>query len=183
LRRAMPPVAPEEIGALLGAVRSLTLVVLAAASLLGAAYGARQVVEGAFAGERAPSGTTYRRMADSPLARRWFAEGTHWIGTGTARVPSVADALDAVDVDTPLPVAERARLRMQLVTAAVECRQAVEKLLDPHSASGFAESNPLRRFWRYIGFGSRQPQLISYITEEDDGRVLLGAEHPVLQWL
>lgn len=155
----------------------------ALALFCGAARGAREVVEAAFAGNRAPHGTTYQRMGQSPLARHWFAEATQLIDTATARSLSIAGALDALDGVAAFPITERARLRMELVTGAAECRAAVEKLLDLHGLSGFAPDNPLQRFWRDIAVGTRHPQLNRYITAEDYGRVLLDAEPPVTTML
>jgi alkylation response protein AidB-like acyl-CoA dehydrogenase len=145
----------------------------------GAAQGALEVVEEAFAGDRAPYLTTYQRMVQSPLARHWFAEATQLVDTGYTRVLSVADTLDDLGADPAVPIKERSRLRMELVTAAAECRQAVEMLLDLHGLSGFAQDNRLQRFWRDIAVGTRHPQWNRYITVEDYGRVLLDGEPPV----
>jgi alkylation response protein AidB-like acyl-CoA dehydrogenase len=72
-------------------------------------------------------------------------------------VLDVADVVDALGVtDTSTPMRERARLRLELATAAQECRQAVEKLLDLHGASGFTQDNPLQRFWRDVAVGTRR---------------------------
>jgi alkylation response protein AidB-like acyl-CoA dehydrogenase len=154
----------------------------ALAGLCGAALGALEVVDAAFAGDRAPYQTTYRRMVQSPMARHWFAEATQLVDTAYTRALSVADTLDMLDflgTDAMVPIKERSRLRMELVTAAAECRQAVEKLLDLHGLSGFAQDNRLQRFWRDIAVGTRHPQWNRYITVEDYGRVLLDAEPPV----
>jgi alkylation response protein AidB-like acyl-CoA dehydrogenase len=91
--------------------------------------------------------------------------------------------LDVLGADAVVPIKERSRLRMELVTAATECRQAVEMLLDLHGMSGFVEDNRLQRFWRDIAVGTRHPQLNRYITVEDYGRVLLDAEPPVAAML
>jgi alkylation response protein AidB-like acyl-CoA dehydrogenase len=156
------------------------------AGFCGAAQGALEVVDAAFAGDRAPYMTTYQRMVQSPLARHWFAEATQLVDTAYTRALSVADTLDMLDVlgaDAVVPIKERSRLRMELVTAATECRQAVEMLLDLHGMSGFVEDNRLQRFWRDIAVGTRHPQLNRYITVEDYGRVLLDAEPPVAAML
>jgi alkylation response protein AidB-like acyl-CoA dehydrogenase len=153
------------------------------AGFCGAAQGALEVVEEAFAGDRAPYQTTYQRMVQSPLARHWFAEATQLVDTGYSRVLSVADTLDDLGADPAVPIKERSRLRMELVTAAAECRQAVEMLLDLHGLSGFVEDNRLQRFWRDIAVGTRHPQLNRYITVEDYGRVLLDAGRPVASML
>jgi alkylation response protein AidB-like acyl-CoA dehydrogenase len=176
--RVVGPIAPEQLGDRRDPASQLRGLADGLGLFCGAAQGARAVVEAAFAGDRAPHGTTYQRMVQSPLARHWFAEATQLIDTATARALSVADALDALG-GAALDVDARSRLRMELATGAGECRQAVEKLLDLHGLSGFAQDNPLQRFWRDIAVGSRHPQLNPYITAEDYGRVLLDAEPPV----
>jgi alkylation response protein AidB-like acyl-CoA dehydrogenase len=171
---ARGPVPMPDFPALFPAGKTLRVAVDMLAPLVGAAQRARKVVETMFAGSRAPHGTTYGRLVESPLARHWFAEATHLVDTATTRILSVADALDTAD--SPLPARERARMRMELVSAASECRQAVEKLMDLHGASGFALDNPLQRLWRDVAVGTRHPALVEYVTAEDYGRILLDAE-------
>jgi alkylation response protein AidB-like acyl-CoA dehydrogenase len=153
------------------------------APLLGAARGARDVVETMLAGDRAPFMTSYQRVVESPAARHWFAEADHLIDTAAERVRWVADTADAFGPGTVFPLEERSRMRMHLTAAGRECRQAVDRLLDLHGASGFALDNPLQRFWRDLEAGTRHPQLVSYITAEDHGRVRLDAGPPVARAL
>jgi alkylation response protein AidB-like acyl-CoA dehydrogenase len=90
------------------------------------------------------------------------------VDTAYTRALSVADTLDMLDfvgADAVVPIKERSRLRMELVAAAAECRQAAEKLLDLHGLSGFAQDNRLQRFWRDIAVGTRHPQLNRYSRE------------------
>lgn len=79
------------------------------------------------------------------MARLWFMEATRLVGAATDRALLVADALDAVASDHPMPTLERSSLRMEMVTAVQECRTALSKLLDLHGASGFSDANPLQR--------------------------------------
>ncbi|WP_113698802.1 acyl-CoA dehydrogenase family protein [Nonomuraea lactucae] len=160
---------------------TFTAVLATLAPMLGAARGAQNVVQAALDGGRAPYATTYKRLADSPLGRYWFTEAVQLIDTATRRALNVADVLDALGPDdVSLPVQERARLRMELASAARECRHAVEKLLDLHGASGFTQDNPLQRFWRDLAVGTRHPHYASYIVAEDYGRLMFGTEPPVL---
>ncbi|WP_225900088.1 flavin reductase [Streptomyces sp. RLB3-17] len=69
----------------------------------------------------------------------------------------MADVIDALRPSAAMPVTERIRLRVELSTAARECREAMELLLDLHGASGFADDNPLQRFWRDVAVGTRHP--------------------------
>ncbi|MFJ8934310.1 acyl-CoA dehydrogenase family protein [Streptomyces sp. NPDC102365] len=126
----------------------------------------------------APSQTTYSRLADSPLGRHRFGQASQLLDTATRRVLDVAGELDATDPAHPVPSLERAQLRMRLVSAATECRQAVEWLLDLHGAGGFDPDNPLQRFWRDVSVETRYGGLNPYVTEEDHDRLLLGIEPP-----
>jgi alkylation response protein AidB-like acyl-CoA dehydrogenase len=152
--------------------------VLLLSALAGSTQGAQAVIAGMLAGDRAPSGTTYQRVAESSLARFWFTNATGLIDTAMRRILSVADTLDERDQAAPFPIEERARMRMELVTAAQECRQAMEKFLDLHGASGFNQDNALQRFWRDVAVGTRHRQFNPYITGEDYGRLLLNAGPP-----
>ncbi|GIJ47516.1 acyl-CoA dehydrogenase [Virgisporangium aliadipatigenens] len=149
------------------------------APMLGAAKGAHQVVEELLRGDKAPFQTTYRRMADSPLARLWFAEATRLVDAAVERSIRVAELLDRTGDVPPMPSLDRSTLRMELVTAAQECRAALGKLLDLHGASGFQHANPLQRFWRDVEVGTRYAGLNPFITAEDHSRLLLTDEPPV----
>ncbi|MER8001670.1 acyl-CoA dehydrogenase family protein [Streptomyces sp. NPDC095613] len=142
------------------------------APMIGATRGAQDVVEAAIAGKRAPYATTYARVADSPLGRYWFTEALRRTETAMRRALRVADAVDALRPGAAMPVAERVELRVELTTAARECREAMELLLDLHGASGFADDNPLQRFWRDVAVGTRHPYLTPYTLAEDHGRVV-----------
>jgi alkylation response protein AidB-like acyl-CoA dehydrogenase len=78
-----------------------------------------------------------------------------------------------------MPTLERSTLRMEMVTAAQECRTAMSRLLGLHGASGFHDANPLQRFWRDVEVGTRYAGLNPYIAAEDHGRLLLDVEQPV----
>ena len=70
------------------------------------------------------------------------------------------------------------RLRMALADAGQDCRAAVERMLDLHGASGFAQSNVLQRFWRDVAVGSRHPHLNPYLAVENYGTALVGTSEP-----
>jgi alkylation response protein AidB-like acyl-CoA dehydrogenase len=141
------------------------------APMIGATRGALDLVADAIAGGRAPYMTTYARVADSPLGRYWFTEARRRTDTAMRRTVRVAEVVDGLPPGGELPVTERAELRVELSTAARECREAMELLLDLHGASGFAESNPLQRYWRDVAVGTRHPFFTPYILAEDAGRL------------
>ncbi|MEU6323018.1 hypothetical protein [Streptomyces sp. NPDC047009] len=62
---------------------------------------------------------------------------------------------------------------MSLTGAARDCREAVERLLDLHGASGFRTTNALQRYWRDVAAGSRHPLLNPYLATEDLGTALV----------
>ncbi|WP_431873316.1 acyl-CoA dehydrogenase family protein [Amycolatopsis sacchari] len=143
----------------------------ALAPMIGASRGARDLVAAAVSGGRAPYATTYARVADSPLGRYWFTEAMRRTDSAMRRTVRVADVLDGLPAGGRLPVTERIELRVELSTAARECREAMELLLDLHGASGFAEDNPLQRFWRDVAVGTRHPFFTPYTLAEDYGRL------------
>jgi alkylation response protein AidB-like acyl-CoA dehydrogenase len=151
----------------------------ALAPMIGATRGARDLVAAAVAGGRAPYLTTYARVADSPLGRYWFTEATRRTDSAMRRAVRVADILDALPAGGQLPVTERIELRVELSTAARECREAMELLLDLHGASGFADDNPLQRFWRDVAVGTRHPFFTPYILAEDHGRLTFDVQPTV----
>jgi alkylation response protein AidB-like acyl-CoA dehydrogenase len=141
------------------------------APMIGATRGALDLVADAISGGRAPYMTTYARVADSPLGRYWFTEARRRTDTAMRRTLRVAGIVDGLAPGGELPVTERIELRVELTTAGRECREAMELLLDLHGASGFAEGNPLQRFWRDVAVGTRHPFFTPYILAEDHGRL------------
>jgi alkylation response protein AidB-like acyl-CoA dehydrogenase len=140
------------------------------APLVGAARGALDVTDAMFASDRKPSMTAYARMGESPAARQWLAEATLLVDRAERTLLAIADAADGGDVSP----ADHARLHLDMVDAARDCRAAVELMLDLHGASGFASANPLQRYWRDIAVGSRHAHLRSYIGVERYGEALAG---------
>jgi alkylation response protein AidB-like acyl-CoA dehydrogenase len=143
------------------------------APLWGAARGALDVVA-AVLPERSSPNPDHATLAGSPGARRNFATAVHKIETAERRMLGIAAAVDATPPGETLPAGERARLRMDLITAVRECRSALEDLLDLHGSSGLHSSNPLQRYWRDFAVGSRHVQFTSHVVEEDYGVLLLG---------
>ncbi len=138
--------------------------------VVGAARGALEAIEAMFASDRAPFMTSYSRMGESPGARHWLAEATHLVDRAENTMLTVARAADAGDISE----ADDRRLHMYLADAASDCRDAVERMLDLHGASGFSTSNVLQRFWRDIAVGSRHPHLNPYLAVERFGATLAG---------
>ncbi|WP_420367511.1 hypothetical protein [Curtobacterium sp. L1-20] len=149
------------------------------ASIVGMASGALGIAAALVAGTKGPTRTRYTSYAESPGARALYAGARARIANASARVASVAAVL-AGQADgsgaAPLDRAARLGLRHSLVVAVREAREAVDDLCDLHGSSAFTRSNPLQRFWRDIGVGSRHLGLRQYIVDEDLARAAVGRD-------
>lgn len=149
------------------------------AAIVGMATGALDVVTALLHGAKGPSRTRYTAYAESPGARALYAAARTRIAGASARVDAVAAALaERTDGSGPTPLDRSARLELRhsLVEAVREARSAVDDLCDLHGSSAFFRSNPLQRFWRDIGVGSRHLGLRGYIVDEDLARALVGRD-------
>ncbi|MEU6065455.1 acyl-CoA dehydrogenase family protein [Streptomyces sp. NPDC047082] len=162
------PDAPVASTALLG------MVVVMLAPLLGAARGARRAMEAGPAGGKSSSAAAGRRPAGSPLPRERLTAADRLVDSATRRTLRVAGVLDALGTSASLPSQEQTLLRAELLAVAQECREAVEPLLDLHSAGGFAPDLLLRRFRNDVAVITRHPQFDPHTVAEDYGRVLFG---------
>ena len=146
------------------------------APLLGVAQAALDLVASVLAERRRPT-PGYANVTESPTARQMFAEASLLVGDAHRRVFRVAATIDSLSPGRrELTAVEEAELRVEVISAARQCRQAVELLLDLHGSSGFATSNPLQRMWRDLAVGTRHGALNSYMAAETYARSLVGAE-------
>ena len=153
----------------LGAQQLFGITVLA--PLVGATFGALDIIGAMFASDRKPFMSSYARMGDSPGARQWLAEAT----TRTERAERTMLAVAAeVDRGAELTEKDGRRLHLELCEAARDCRDALDRMLDLHGASGFRTTNPLQRLWRDVAVGSRHPHLTGYLAVEGYGQILAG---------
>ncbi|MFI6663154.1 acyl-CoA dehydrogenase family protein [Streptomyces sp. NPDC050523] len=168
---------PTDLTALLGTAVALL------AALIGAARGAQLTVGTILADDKAARSMARKGLIDSPRVWHWYFNATHLIDTALYRALFVADLLDDLPDGEPLPAQQRAQAQTELISAAQECREAVENLLDLHGTSGFNNDNPLQRFWRDVSVGTRHPHFSPYTTAEDYLDVLLGAQAPLASML
>jgi alkylation response protein AidB-like acyl-CoA dehydrogenase len=141
------------------------------AAVVGATFGALDLITAMFASNRKPFFTSYSRMGESPGARHWLAEAT----TLARRAERTMLALAAtIDADPEITAADSSRMQQDRADAAADCRAAIERMLDLHGASGFKNTNALQRFWRDVAVASRHPQLNPYLAVEGYGRSLTG---------
>jgi alkylation response protein AidB-like acyl-CoA dehydrogenase len=139
--------------------------------VVGATFGALDVITAMFASDRKPFMTAYSRMAESPGARHWLAEATTLAQRAERTMLSVAAELDGGAELTPL---DASRLHLTMSEAGRDCRAAVERMLDLHGSSGFRTAQPLQRFWRDVAVGSRHPHLNPYLAMEGYGTAVAG---------
>jgi alkylation response protein AidB-like acyl-CoA dehydrogenase len=139
------------------------------APVVGATFGALDVIDAMFASDRKPFMTSYASMGESPGARQWLAEATFLAQRAERAMLAVAAEVDG---DGDLDERDGSRLHLELCEAARDCRLALDRMLDLHGASGFRMSNPLQRLWRDVAVGSRHPHLGGYLAVEDYGQKL-----------
>jgi alkylation response protein AidB-like acyl-CoA dehydrogenase len=151
----------------LGTLQFFGLTVLG--PVVGATFGALDVIGAMFASDRKPFMTSYSRMGESPGARHWLAEATTLAQRAERTMLAVAAEIDA---DTGPTALDASRLHLNLSEAARDCRAAVERMLDLHGSSGFRTEQPLQRFWRDVAVGSRHPHLNAYLAMEGYGSAL-----------
>jgi hypothetical protein len=137
------------------------------APLLGAADAAVTEFREVFAGDRAPSRTTYARLVDSPLARQRFARAERGVQKALRDSLRITDVIDEAGPGFAPDAAVRTGMRLDLAEAATACRAALENLLDLRGAGGFLLDQRLQRQWRDIAVGTRYTGFNPYIAEED----------------
>lgn len=142
------------------------------APVVGAAFGALDLIHDMFASDRKPFMSNYERMSDSAGARHWLAEADRLV----RRAERTMLALAAAAGDGEFDRAGVPRAFSDLADAARDSRAAVELMMDLHGASGFNTANALQRFWRDIAVGSRHPLMNPYLAVER-----LGTEVAVAQ--
>ncbi|MER5217422.1 acyl-CoA dehydrogenase [Streptomyces sp. NPDC002838] len=139
------------------------------APVLGATQGALTVIEEMFASDRKPYMTSYASMGESPGARHWLARAAHLVDRAGQTMSAVAHGSEREDL-TDL---DCTRLQMSLTSAARDCREAIDHMLDLHGASGFRMTNALQRYWRDVTVSSRHPLLNPYLATENLGTALV----------
>jgi alkylation response protein AidB-like acyl-CoA dehydrogenase len=139
------------------------------APVVGAAQGASTVVEKMFASDRKPFMTGYASMGESPGARHWLARAAHLLDRAGQAMSAAAHGSERED----LTALDGVRLQTSLASAARDCREAVDHMLDLHGASGLRMTNALQRYWRDVAVGSRHPLLNPYLATENLGAALV----------
>ncbi len=146
-------------------------------SLVGIAEGMFDAVMEKLAEEKPILHTSYKRAIDSPTVQVNIAEARQTIDSARFHMYRAAETLDDSIIEgRELTVAERARARADVGTAAKLVRDASELLLNVAGPSGFQKSSPIQRHWRSIELGSRHGYINYDITREAYGKALLGLD-------
>jgi alkylation response protein AidB-like acyl-CoA dehydrogenase len=127
------------------------------------------------AGDKAVTGTTYARQADSVAFQLQVAEAAQKIDTALLHCHRAAADLDAA-ASVPLDALTRARVRADTGLAVRGVVDAVGILLFAHGAGGFAETHPLQRIWRDVNVAARHAMAQPAVNFEIYGKALLGVE-------
>ncbi|MET9293118.1 acyl-CoA dehydrogenase family protein [Streptomyces sp. NPDC003077] len=150
------------------------------AALVGAAHGALDTVWDMLEKGKPLIDTVHASALDSPVVRQWLTEAVHDVDTAYHHLLSSADMFDAAaTAEGTMSRADRTRARLHMSSALQNARQAMGKLLDLGSTSGFSSSNPLQRYWRDLETGSHHIHFNRLVSLEDYSRSLLGVDQPV----
>ncbi len=124
--------------------------------------------------------SSYARSSDAPSYQLALADSAALIDTAVLHARRSADAIDAAArAGVQLDGLTRARVRSDMATVAVRCREAVGLLLDVGGASSFASANPVQRVWRDLEVICRHGLVNVGLSREIYGRALLGLEPQV----
>lgn len=150
-----------------------TVSVTAAAPLVGMAQAVLDlIVDGAT--KRGIVYSSYTRQVDSHVVLRDIGDAAAKIESARALLDRAAARVDRYAADRkPMPPLERARIRGEASYISRLLRETVDDLMSIGGASGFANSNPLQRYWRDMGMISRHGFLTPNLGPEIYGRALL----------
>ncbi|GAB3449332.1 acyl-CoA dehydrogenase family protein [Actinophytocola sediminis] len=149
------------------------------ASLVGAAHGALDTVRAMLDKGKPLIDTTYTSSLESPVVRQWLGQATHLVDIAYRNLLTASDLYDSARAEGSMSREERTRARMHGVSALESARQAMLRILDLGGTSGFANTNPLQRYWRDFEVGSHHIHFSKFVAHEDYSRALLGIDPPV----
>ncbi|KNB50864.1 acyl-CoA dehydrogenase family protein [Streptomyces caatingaensis] len=147
---------------------------------LGMARGALEYVLSSLGTGRGISHTFYADAREAPSTHTQLADAAQLIDTAALHLTRAADDVDRWAAEgRPMPLPDRARVRMDAATVARRSREALDLLLTLEGARSFAETSPLQRFWRDLETAGRHALLNPSATGEVYGRTLLGVEEQI----
>ena len=132
--------------------------------------------------QRGITHTKYRKGSEAPSNQIAVAEAANAIDVARMLAKRACYDIDAAAVFNggAIDLPTRARIRMDSASIAVQCREAIERLLTAVGAAAFASTSPLQQIWRDAGIASRHAMVSVGISKELYGRTLLGDEEFVI---
>ncbi|GAA2716628.1 MULTISPECIES: acyl-CoA dehydrogenase family protein [Streptomyces] len=147
---------------------------------LGMARGGLELVTASLGKGRPLSHTFFAQAREASSTQIQLAEAAQLVDTAALHLMRAADDIDTWAASgTPMPLLDRARVRMDTATVARRSREALDILLSLHGAGSFAEANPLQRLWRDQETASRHAMTNPAVASELYGRALLGVEEQI----
>lgn len=155
------------------------LLVLTCAQV-GMAKHALEIVKSSLAKGRGISYTFYEKSNLAPSTHLQVAEAAQLIDTAELHMMRSATVIDeAANAGVELDYETRCRVRADISTIVLRCREAVDLLLNVQGAGSFAEANPLQRVWRDLETAGRHAAVNPAIGYEVYGRATLGITEQV----
>lgn len=118
-------------------------------------------------------GWNYPTQSDSHTYIKLFGEATMEIDSAWLHIERAAKMLDQTAQYRPLSGYDKAKIQADTGYAMQQLRRAADKLMDIAGPSGFADTNPMQRYWRDLSFASRHSALNSPLSLELYGRAEL----------
>ncbi|MAT50168.1 MAG: hypothetical protein CMK32_03165 [Porticoccaceae bacterium] len=116
----------------------------------------------------------YDRQSDSQILVYQLGEAAMEIDSAWLHIEKATIFMDEVAPTRVITGYEKALIQANCGYAMQQLRKAGERLMDIAGPGGFADSNPLQRFWRDLSFASRHNYLNSRLSLELYGRARLG---------
>jgi alkylation response protein AidB-like acyl-CoA dehydrogenase len=159
------------------------LLVLTCAQV-GMAKHALELVKGSLAKGRGIAYTFYEQAKLAPGTHLEIAKAAQLIDTAELHMMRSATVIDeAANAGVELDYETRTRVRADISTIVLRCREAVDLLLNIQGAGSFAEANPLQRVWRDLETAGRHAAVNPMIGYEVYGRASLGVEEQITDML
>ncbi len=152
----------------------ILLLVLVPAQI-GLAKYALEIVKNSLAKGREITYTFYKEARLAPSIHLQIAQAAQLIDTAELHMMRSATVIDeAANAGVELNYETRARVRADISTTVLRCREAVDLLLNVQGAGSFAAANPLQRVWRDLEAAGRHAAANPAIGYEVYGRATLG---------
>jgi alkylation response protein AidB-like acyl-CoA dehydrogenase len=124
--------------------------------------------------------TSFARQSDSVGVQVQIAEAALTLQTARLHAHQAAARLDeAVTGGELLSYGDRAQIRAACGYAAQQVLAAIQVLINVHGAGGFAETNPVQRYWRDANTAARHAGLNAMVGYEVFGKELLGVQERI----